>query len=319
PPFGIPTTSTTIARRFKPIETCDNCKLRKVKCDKERPQCGTCRKSKRECKYELSASSKRGRPRNEVEILQEQIEDIQNIQYHQLNQMGSLLKMAVLPDAQETMSMASDNNAVGMDYLMPNNPDQINGNFSTDEAYGWNNFYSPLIREESPPPSLNLDLSGDTLTFFTEFKPDKSDLPIQDIPDTVPTTCDADVAYQSQDPLDQLAAKFKSSLYVGPLSLVTLNDDGEEQLIPQDDFSDLSLVDNQLKVLPIPGIAESLIDVYYQTAYRHYPHLKKKVVLDCFRELSRPQHFLLLNSVFFAASPFHPNTDLRDRETYHQA
>ncbi|CAG8549556.1 416_t:CDS:2, partial [Racocetra fulgida] len=220
-----------------------------------RPQCGTCRKSKRECKYELSASSKRGRPRNEVEMLQEQIEDIQNIQYHQLNQMGSLLKMAVLPDAQETMPMASDNNAVG-DYLMSNNP--------TDEAYGWNNFYSPLISDENPPPSLNLDLSGDTLTFFTEFKPDQSDLPIQ-------------------DPLDQLAAKFKSSLYVGPSSLVTLNDDGEEQLIPQDDFSDLSLVEDQLKVLPIPGIAESLIDVYYQVIETFIFHgfgLHRKVKSD---------------------------------------
>ncbi|CAG8626407.1 8342_t:CDS:2 [Cetraspora pellucida] len=315
PPLGIPTTLTAITgKRVKPIETCDNCKTRKVKCDKERPQCGTCRKSKRECKYELSESSKRGRPKNEVEILQEQIEDIQNIQYHQLNQVESLLKMAVLPGAQETISMGGDNNALGMNFMMPNNSDQINGNFSTDE--GWNNFYPPLTREESPPPSLNLDLSGDTLMFFTEFKPTKSDLPTQDIPDTIPITYDADIAHQSEDPVDQLAAKFKSSLYVGPSSLLTLNDDGEEQLIPQNDFSDLSLVEDQLKVLPVPEIAESLIDVYYQTAYRHYPHLKKKVVLDCFKELSRPQHFLLLNSVFFAASPFHPDTNLPLLQTH---
>ncbi|CAG8743147.1 32202_t:CDS:10 [Gigaspora margarita] len=321
PPFGI--TTSIVGKRFKPIETCDNCKQRKVKCDKERPQCGTCRKSKRECRYELSASSKRGRPKNEIEILQEQIEEIQSVQYNQLNQVGSLLKMAVLPGSQGTMPMGGDNNAAGVNFFMPNNSDQINGNFPTNG--GWDHPYSPMITEESPPPSLNLEFSGDALMFLTDLKPIKPELsdlpglPVQDIPVTVPLAYGIDIGHPSQDPVDQLADRFESTLYVGPASLLTSEDD-DEQIIPQDDLSDLSSVDAQLKILPNQEIAERLIDVYYQTMYRHYPHLKKKVVIDCYRQLSRPEHFLLLNSIFFAASPFfpNPNKELNDRGTYYE-
>ncbi|CAG8779428.1 21685_t:CDS:2, partial [Gigaspora rosea] len=130
-----------------------------------------------------------------------------------------------------------------------------------------------------------------------------------DIPVTVPMTYGIDIGHPSQDPVDQLADRFESTLYVGPASLLTSEDD-DEQIIPQDDLYDLSSVDAQLKILPNQEIAESLIDVYYQ----------KKVVLDCYRQLSRPQHFLLLNSIFFAASPFfpNPNKELSDRGTYYQ-
>ncbi|CAG8572559.1 28063_t:CDS:10 [Dentiscutata erythropus] len=310
PPFGTPTPITS--KRFKPIETCDNCKQRKVKCDKERPQCGTCRKSKRECRYDLSASSKRGRPKSEIEILQEQIEDIQSIQFQQLNQVGSLLKMAVSPGFQGTMPMGGDNIATGTNFPMP---DQMNENLPNDGV--WNNFYSPMIGEGSPPPSLNLEFSEEVLMSLAELKPPIPDLPVQEIPITVPMMYGIDLSNTSQDPVDQLAEKFESTLYVGPASLITPYDD-EEQIIPQDDLYDLSLVDNQLKILPIKEIVESLIDVYYQTVYRHYPHLKKKTVLDCYNELSRPQHFLLLNSIFFAASPFHPDKILSDRGTYYE-
>ncbi|CAG8689295.1 9210_t:CDS:2, partial [Scutellospora calospora] len=173
------------------------------------------------------------------------------------------------------------------------------------------------IGGESPPPSLNLDLAEEALLFSAEFTANnlpRSNLPTQDTQITYD-----DIGF-SQDPVDRLAEEFESTLYVGPGSLLMSQDD-EEQIFPQkqDDFADLSLVEDQLKFLPNSEISESLIDVYFQTAGRHYPHLKKKVVLDCLKELSRPQHFLLLNSIFFAASPFHPNENLNDRETYHQA
>ena len=125
-----------------------------------------------------------------------------------------------------------------------------------------------------------------------------------------------------------------------------LNETGEEQMIPQPQ-DDLSTVEPYLKILPNPKTGESLIDVYYQVCilyvhvniliriliyffifpilnkflkkvYRHCPHLKKKIVLDCFKSLSNPQQFLLLNCVFFAASPFHPDPNLRDGKIYHQ-
>jgi len=111
PPVNLSNTTSATHKRFKPIETCDNCKQRKVKCDKERPVCGTCRKSKRECTYAFSASSKRGRPKTEVEILAEQIEDIQSVQFQQLDHMESLLEMAVMRNggAAITPSNTNDN------------------------------------------------------------------------------------------------------------------------------------------------------------------------------------------------------------------
>lgn len=107
PPDTIPNNTTAnlfstndmLARRIKPIETCDNCKNRKVKCNKEKPICGTCNKTKRVCTYTFSASSKRPRPKSELEILQEQVDDIQSIQYQQLNQMNTLLEIATTTDA----------------------------------------------------------------------------------------------------------------------------------------------------------------------------------------------------------------------------
>ncbi|CAG8781954.1 16200_t:CDS:2, partial [Acaulospora morrowiae] len=107
-----------------------------------------------------------------------------------------------------------------------------------------------------------------------------------------------------------------STRYVGPASLLLI-DSYEEQIIPQRQ-DDLSAVEAYLKVLPNPEIADSLIDIYFQKIYRHFPHLRKKVVLDCLKELSTPQQFLLLNTIFFAASPFHSDENLRDGGIYHQ-
>ncbi|CAG8730794.1 14583_t:CDS:2, partial [Funneliformis caledonium] len=128
----------------------------------------------------------------------------------------------------------------------------------------------------------------------------------------------------AQDPVDQLADQldnslkiFESTRYVGTGSLLMLSDGGEEQIIPQIP-DDLSSVEAYLKVLPNPENVESLVDIYYKRVYRHFPHLKKRVVLNCIKDLSRPQHFLLLNSIFFAASPFHPDVNMQDGRIYHQ-
>ena len=135
PPINLPNTTSATHKRFKPIETCDNCKQRKVKCDKERPVCGTCRKSKRECTYDFSASSKRGRPKTEVEILAEQIEDIQSVQFQQLDHMESLLEMAVMRNggAAVTSSNINDNISGGINFAIQNSA--VDGNFMASGVY----------------------------------------------------------------------------------------------------------------------------------------------------------------------------------------
>ncbi|CAI2170140.1 14363_t:CDS:10 [Funneliformis geosporum] len=321
PTTSLPNIISAAHKRFKPIETCDNCKQRKVRCDKERPTCGTCRKSGRECTYDFSASSKRGRPKTDVEILQEQIEDIQSVQYQQLDQMESLLEMAVMKngDAAIIPSNAGDN--IDMNFAIQNSAGQ-DGNFiNSGGIYNWENFFQ-IDRESSPPPSLNQNLSQETLQFSTQLA---ASLPKLKQQESVPVTDSMSyIAGFAQDPVDQLADQldnslkiFESTRYVGTGSLLMLSDGGEEQIIPQLP-DDLSSVEPYLKVLPNPENVESLIDIYYKRVYRHFPHLKKRVVLDCIKDLSRPQHFLLLNSMFFAASPFHSDVNMQDGRIYHQ-
>ncbi|CAJ0639784.1 8621_t:CDS:2 [Entrophospora sp. SA101] len=287
PPDTIPNNTTTnlfstndmLARRIKPIETCDNCKNRKVKCNKEKPICGTCNKTKRVCTYNFSASSKRPRPKSELEILQEQNVALQ----------------------------------VENDYLAGNG------------VLDWSGFYPPLDVESIQfLPSLNQNLSEETLQFTSQFaasiQKDEQGIPINDSDNYNNTK----FGHADQTSIEELTNQLKSSLkiyestrYVGTGSLLMLNETGEEQMIPQPQ-DDLSVIEPYLKIMPNPKTAESLIDVYYQKIYRHYPHLKRKVVLDCFKDLSTPQQFLLLNSVFFAASPFHPDPNLRDGGIHYQ-
>ncbi|GES77488.1 fungal-specific transcription factor domain-containing protein [Rhizophagus clarus] len=293
PPINLPNITSATHKRFKPIETCDNCK---------------------------QPSSKRGRPKTEVEILAEQIEDIQSVQFQQLDHMESLLEMAVMRNGGTAVTSSNTNDNMGgsMNFAIQNGA--VDENFMASGVYNWNNFY-----ESSPPPSLNQNLSEETLQFSTQLA---ASLPKPKQPETVPVTDSmsytANFGLPIQDPVDQLADKLDNSLkiyestrYVGTGSLLMLSDGGEEQIIPQFP-DDLSSVEPYLKVLPNPETVESLIDIYYKRVYRHFPHLKKKVVLDCIKDLSMPQHFLLLNSIFFAASPFHPDVNMRDGRIYHQ-
>ncbi|CAG8506525.1 13350_t:CDS:10 [Acaulospora morrowiae] len=261
----------------------------------------------RKCTYDLSASSKRGRSKSEVELLQEQIEDIQTIQFQQLNQMKALLDMAVVNDP---MTSVSDGY---VSLLNQRGIEQNQGNLEiNDGLYGWYRDYPSMGRNLDAPTSLNQIHSEETLHSFMEFS---SKLPKSN------SSMQARLRY-AQDPVDQLVEQLNNNLtlestrYVGPASLLLI-DNYEEQIIPQRQ-DDLSSVEGYLKVLPNPEIADSLIDIYFHKICRHFPHLRKKVVLDCLKELSTPQQFLLLNSIFFAASPFHPDENLRDGGIYHQ-
>ncbi|CAG8532852.1 4521_t:CDS:10 [Ambispora leptoticha] len=308
-------------------KTCDNCKERKVKCDKERPVCGTCKRTKRECTYNFSASSKRGRPKSEYEILQEQIDEVATIQFDQLNQLENMLG-----------NLMGNNNLSQTTAAAPGQADFNNiiqnGGASNPYVENFvpnpmtNNFYGMYQTEGIPGPSLNENISEETLQLTAQLA---ATLPKTGRPSLVTSNVDnASVQYTSSnnntqlsDPVDQLTDGlnglnlFESTRYIGEGSLLMLSDGGEETIVPQTP-TNLSQVEPELKLIPNPAAAKYLIDLYYQRVYRHYPHLRRKIVDDCLANLSKPQHFLLLNSIFFAASPFHENENLRDGKSYHR-
>ncbi|CAJ0843050.1 17381_t:CDS:10 [Entrophospora sp. SA101] len=170
----------------------------------------------------------------------------------------------------------------------------------------WNGFYPHM------EPSLNQSLSEEALQFTSQLvasiQGDSQYIPIID------SNNSDNNGFSNIDQLEELANQFNNNLkiyestrYVGTGSLLMLNETGEEQIIPQKQ-DDLSAVDQSLKYLPDPKTAESLINVYFQ----------RKVVADCFKDLSTPQQFLLLNSIFFAAAPFHPDPKLRDGRMHYE-
>ncbi|CAG8561981.1 11644_t:CDS:10 [Ambispora gerdemannii] len=312
-------------KRFKPIETCDNCKERKVKCDRERPICGTCNRTKRECTYNFSASSKRERPRSEYEILQEQIEEVATIQFDQLNQLENMLENLIGNNGLPQATVAAPGQGDFNDIIQ-------NGGASNSYVENFipnpmaNNFYGMYQTEEMSRPSLNQSISEETLQFTAQLA---STLPKTNKPPSITTNINnASSQYTSDnmqfsDPVDKLTDElnslnlFESTRYIGEGSLLMLSDGGEETIVPQTP-TNLSQVEPELKLIPNPVAAKYLIDLYYQRVYRHYPHLRRKIVDDCLANLSKPQHFLLLNSIFFAASPFHADKDLRDGKPYHK-
>ncbi|KAK3303877.1 uncharacterized protein B0T15DRAFT_372104, partial [Chaetomium strumarium] len=67
---------------------CTNCRSRKVRCDRERPQCGSCARDKVECTY--SSPTKRV---NHVKVLAQGFDDIQNRLIHVQEELRSLTRM----------------------------------------------------------------------------------------------------------------------------------------------------------------------------------------------------------------------------------
>ena len=74
------------SKKVKLTSTCDICQFRKAKCDKERPECGTCKKSNRACTYERAAFVKALRDKqieeeDEFNHLQEKLDCLQQTQF----------------------------------------------------------------------------------------------------------------------------------------------------------------------------------------------------------------------------------------------
>src|SRR5689334_15569677 len=84
------------AKRVKLVSTCDTCKNRKVKCDRVRPKCGTCKKTGRECGYKYSDTTHEmresgARSRAELEYMKAQVQELMNTQFNNVVQMQNCI------------------------------------------------------------------------------------------------------------------------------------------------------------------------------------------------------------------------------------
>jgi hypothetical protein len=121
-------------KRVKLVSTCDVCKNRKVKCDKERPECGTCKKTNRKCSYTYAAltesirekQSGGFRSQSDSNFLQTQLNYLQNIQFGQLYEESGYLSMA-----SRGFGEINDNNITGILAMpvtsMPTDVNDYNG------------------------------------------------------------------------------------------------------------------------------------------------------------------------------------------------
>ena len=87
-------------KRVKLVSTCDTCKNRKVKCDRVRPKCGTCKKTGRDCGYKYSDTTHEmresgARSRAELEYMKAQMEELVNAQFNKVAQMQNCIAVAV--------------------------------------------------------------------------------------------------------------------------------------------------------------------------------------------------------------------------------
>src|SRR5205807_972073 len=91
----------TNPKRVKLVSTCDVCKARKVKCDKERPECGTCKRTNRKCSYNYAQLTKSMRDKqsgmrsqSEKSFMETRLEGIQKVQFGPLFDESGYLSMA---------------------------------------------------------------------------------------------------------------------------------------------------------------------------------------------------------------------------------
>ncbi|RIB03318.1 fungal-specific transcription factor domain-containing protein [Gigaspora rosea] len=256
----------TSSKRVKLVLTCDNCKDRKVKCDKERPECGTCKKTRRPCSYNYADRTVLMRDQQglgslpDSTCIQNQLNYLQGMQFGQLFEEAGFLAMA-------TRGVDVDNLQIPGMLARPLVTAQPGDNI-------FDNIQVPQPSEDSAMNELTSSISNLRL--------------------------------------------YESTRYIGEGSLLMLDDDNNELIIPeqQEDF-DWSVVDDSLKYLPnLETEVEQLINLYYKHVHRYFPALRIQVIWDALQQLSKPQHLLLLNCIFCVASPFHDDPDKQDGKIF---
>ncbi|CAG8558148.1 7803_t:CDS:10 [Ambispora gerdemannii] len=299
-------------KRVKLVSTCDNCKTRKVRCDKVRPSCGACTKTARNCSYVYSAHSQmlresggNGAAANRAQQMQEKLNELQRTQERKIDQTQNFISMFMRGYEADV-----------------NNQETFQGFFLRPEL-------QPLQQQQENPIPMSQGLAQAVLQHSTEIASKIHRITEQcEVPPELLSQPPSQEINQSIVPNEQLRIHelttafeelniYQSTRYIGEGSLLLIGDedDNKEKFIPQGE-QDLSAVRESLKYLPDPETVDYLISLYYQHLHRYTPFLRKQVVRNALQNLSKPQHLLLLNCVFFAASPFHEDPARKDGRVY---
>nr|CAG8488052.1 532_t:CDS:2 [Entrophospora candida] len=348
----------TNPKRVKLVSTCDICKSRKVKCDKERPECGTCKRTNRKCSYNYAQLTKSMRDKqngmksqNDKSYLDSCLEDIQKVQFGPLFEESGYLSMVSRGFG---VDINEGQNIVGM-LSTPTIPLQQNDGQNFSSIDGTSVITSEVLYHSSEIASNIPRVSEQCLydpTYYlncADFAALTKQVPHQEqfleiSPEQMPPLAPSSQQHQNNsdnknsnitnidayqntsskpgyDMMEDLISSinninlYESTRYIGEGSLLMLDEDyNGEMIIPQTQAR-LSEVDDSLKILPDPQTVEELISLYYKNVHRYFPVLREKVVY-ALRDLSKSQHLLLLNCIFFAASPFQEDPEKRDGRIY---
>ncbi|CAG8457012.1 9267_t:CDS:2 [Scutellospora calospora] len=319
----------TNTKRVKLVSTCDNCKGRKVRCDKERPECGTCKKTRRPCSYKYAELTETMRDQQGLRsqpdstFLQNQLNYLQGVQFGQLFEESGFLAMATrVPgvDAVESMQIPG---------MLARPLVTVQPGDNTFSNIDGTSVITAEVLQNSINTASNIQRTSEQCqydpTYFishSDFAALAQQVPEQDVypSETIPSVPHYIPTYEDTVMNDLTSSlknlkPFESSRYVGEGSLLMLDDDNNEMIIPIE-TDDLSVVDDSLKVLPNTETVEQLIQLYFMRVHRYFPVLRAQVIWDALGNLSKPQHLLLLNCIFFVASPFHDDPDKQDGKIY---
>ncbi|CAG8510027.1 19725_t:CDS:2 [Racocetra persica] len=306
---------STTTKRVKLVLTCDNCKDRKVKCDKERPECGTCRKTRRPCSYNYADRTVLMRDQQGLSSLpdstslQNQLNYLQGVQFGQLFDETGFLAMATRVPPGVDVENFQISGMLTRPLVTVQPGDDTFGNYdgtsviTTEVLQNSINIASNIQR---PPEQCQYDP-----TYFIN-QADFAAL-IQQVPKTSEDSEMNDLTLSIEN-----LRLYESTRYVGEGSLLMLDDNNDEMIIPlmPEVQDELKPVDDSLKYLPNIETVEQLINLYFKHVHRYFPALRVQVIWDALQNLSKPQHLLLLNCIFFVASPFHDDPDKQDGKIY---
>ncbi|RIA87712.1 hypothetical protein C1645_273144 [Glomus cerebriforme] len=336
----------TNPKRVKLVSTCDVCKNRKVKCDKERPECGTCKKTNRKCSYTYAALTESIRDKQsgfksqaDSNFLINKLNYLQNIQFGQLYDESSYLRTVSKGFG---VDINDNQNIAGMLAMpmtsMPTNVNNYNGFdgtsiMTTEVLQNSSNVASSVQRnveqcQYDPTYFLNF---ADFTTLMQEqnlYQPQSAE--IMQPQQTQQYQQNQQIEYTNQEitfddtMMDELASnvgnlrlyEYESTRYIGEGSLLLLDGGNNEEMIIPEMQPDLSQIDDSLKILPNTDTIEQLIGLYFKHLHRYFPALRQQTVWNSLRDLNKPQHLLLLNCIFFTASPFHEDPNKKDGRIY---
>ncbi|RIA81070.1 hypothetical protein C1645_575993 [Glomus cerebriforme] len=328
------------AKRVKLVSTCDVCKNRKVRCDKERPECGTCRKTNRKCSYTYATLTetmrdKQSGMRTQAEsqnLFQSELNYLQEIQFGRLYNESGYLAMASRGFGIDVNESQHVPGMLATPMIPITTANVYDGPYDSSYYLNNDNFLAKVVPQI--PEQNYLPQTPQTSIPPQQFQLSPQQSPHQQMPQPPPPHQPPQQQHHHQQSIKQRRQAlgedavmedlitniknmnlYESTRYIGEGSLLMLDEENGEMIIPQM-TKDISEVDDSLKYLPNQETVIQLIRLYYKHVHRYFPAIREQVVWNALGDLSKPQHLLLLNCIFFIASPFHNDPDKQDGKIY---